>query len=72
VRLEAVAVFPPEGSQAYVYVGEPPEGLTVAEPVFPPLQVMFTCDDTIVIAVGWVMVIVCVVEQPPLFVAVTV
>jgi hypothetical protein len=60
----AVEPVPPEGDHAYVYAPVPPDAITDAEPVFPPLHNTFVCVPAVVIAVGCVMVKVFVVVQP--------
>ena len=39
----AVAAVPPDGAQTYVNGLVPPEGVAVAVPLVPPLQLMFVC-----------------------------
>ena len=53
-----------------MYVPVPPEATTVALPLHAPLQLTFTCDCVAVICGGWVIVNVCVPEQPAASVAV--
>jgi hypothetical protein len=45
VRPLAVAAVPPLGAQEYVFAPIPPVTETVADPVLPPLQAMFVCDE---------------------------
>jgi hypothetical protein len=60
----AVAPVPPLGAHEYVYVPLPPAATTVALPVHAPLHVTLTCDCVAVIAGGWVIVNVFVIEHP--------
>jgi hypothetical protein len=48
-KLIAVAAFPPEGVQAYVYGVFPPETCAIAAPFVPPKQEIF---DTVQLTVG--------------------
>ena len=60
-RAVVVAAVPPDGAQEYVYPGVPPETVTVAAPLLPPLHDTLVCEETEeVIAVGCVIVTVCV------------
>ena len=54
-----------------MYGGTPPDIVTVAEPVFPPLQTILTCNKVEAKTGGCVMVTVCVTTQPPTPVQVT-
>jgi hypothetical protein len=45
VKLFAVAPELPEGDHAYVYGVVPPDGVTVALPLFPPLQDTFVLEE---------------------------
>jgi hypothetical protein len=63
-RPVAVAPVPPEGAHEYVYVGVPPEAVTDAVPVEPPLQSTGVVEVVAVTAVGCVMLNVLVITQP--------
>ncbi len=68
----AVAAVPPLGDQEYVYGPVPPLGVTVAVPLEPPLHETLVLEVVAVIAVGWVIVTVLVVEYELASVTVTV
>jgi hypothetical protein len=63
----AVAPVPPEGAHAYVYTPVPPEAVTDATPVHPPLHNTLVCVCVAVITGGCVMLNVCVAVQLPGF-----
>ena len=56
--------MPPDGDQLYVYGPVPPEGLTVAEPFVPPLQLTFVLVVVALTTVGCVIVTLPVVVHP--------
>jgi hypothetical protein len=54
---EAVAAVPPDGAHEYVYGLVPPAGVTVAEPLLPPLHDTLVCEPAVkLMAVGCVIV----------------
>ena len=56
---------PPLGAHEYVYPGVPPVADTVAEPLLPPWQETFVCEETVaVMAEGAVIEKVCEPMQP--------
>src|SRR5690606_473285 len=68
-----VSPVPPAGDQLYVYVGVPPEALSVAAPSLPPLQLASVIVDALTVrGAGSFTVAVVDVVQTPLAVTVTV